>query len=157
MRREKQREEPSSVAVSLQDFWEGTMPFCALLTAGSHWALLTGVASRANKPLEERAPVLHESSGKITPLQEALQVGDNPPSQAVHTLAATEQGQGVLLPLVSSLDLPHEDSRLQDLGEVLLPSRAERCGQTQPSRAAQPLPLWESWPLSPPLAALPSP
>lgn len=66
-------------------------------------------------------------------------------------------GQGVLLPLVSSPDLPQQDSGLQDFGEVLLPSRSEGCGQTQAGRAVQPLPLGESWPLPPPLAALSSP
>lgn len=42
-----------------------------------------------------------------------------------------------LLPLGSSLDL----------GEALLPGRSEGHGQTQPGRAAQPLPLGQFWPL----------
>lgn len=51
--------------------------------------------------------------------------------------------------------LSPQDGGLQDLGEALLPSRSE--GQTQPGRAAQPLPQGQSWPLSPPQAALPRP
>lgn len=66
-------------------------------------------------------------------------------------------GDKGLLLLVSSLDLPDQDRGLQDLGEALLPSRSEGLGQTQPGRAAQPRPLGQSWPLSPPLTALPSP
>lgn len=124
---------------------------------GHAGAPLPGVTIHANKPLEERAPALREPSGEITSLQQALQVGDNPPSQAVHTAwLQLSQGHGVLLPLVRSLDLLHQDSGLQDLGEALLPSRSEGYGQTQPGRTAHPLPLGRSWPLPPPLAALPS-
>lgn len=47
--REKQREEPSSVVASLQDFWEGTVPFCALLRAGSCW----GPAHRSHQPCKQ--------------------------------------------------------------------------------------------------------
>lgn len=136
---------------------------------GRHRAFLCPAESRVTlEPHSQESPSMQTSPWRKEPLPFVSPQGRSHPYSKLYrwetilqaklftSWLQLSQGHGVLLPLVRSLDLLHQDSGLQDLGEALLPSRSEGCGQTQPGRTAQPLPLGRSWPLPPPLAALPS-
>lgn len=152
---------------------EGRAQQCCCIPAGflgRHCAFLCPAESRVTLgPCTQESPAMQTSPWRKEPLSFLSPQGRSHPYSKLCRWEIIFQaklftpwlqlrgGQGVLLPLVSSPDLPQQDSGLQDFGEVLLPSRSEGCGQTQAGRAVQPLPLGESWPLSPPLAALSSP
>lgn len=66
--REKQMEETGVVTASLQDFGEGTVPFCAGSRAGSCWgACSQEPPCRTDKVPGERAPFLYEPLGRSRP------------------------------------------------------------------------------------------
>lgn len=89
------------------------MPFRAPLRAGSRWGPCSQEPPRrANRPLKERSPSLHEPSGKFASLRQVLRAGDKPPSKAVGLRRRSRarrlrpsRGQGMLLLLVSSSGL----------------------------------------------------